>query len=75
VALIQVVLKWKKLTTYQSHTYESIDLKLGKVDNVARFTNPAKFGKDQRWRPHVVMKYTVACLFLIFTHNSSKDAD
>jgi hypothetical protein len=44
MAFIHVVLKWKTSTTYQSHIYVSIDVKLGKVDNVTRSTNPAKFG-------------------------------
>ena len=47
MATVNVVLKWKTSTTYQSHIYESFDLKFGKVDNVTRFTNPAKFGKDR----------------------------
>ena len=37
----------ENLTTYQNHIYKSLDLKLGKVDNVTRFTNPPKFGEDR----------------------------
>jgi hypothetical protein len=47
MALIQVVLKWKTSATNQSHIYQSINLKLGKVYNVTRFTNPAKSGEDR----------------------------
>ena len=39
--------KMKISTTYQSHIYESIDLKLGQVDNVTSFTKLAKFGEDR----------------------------
>jgi len=42
-----VVLKHETSTTYQSHIYESIDLKFGQVDNFTRFSNPAKFGEDR----------------------------
>jgi len=41
-----VVLKHKSSTTYQSHIYESIDLKFVYGDHVTRFSNPAKFGED-----------------------------
>jgi hypothetical protein len=44
--LVREVLKWKTSTTYQSRIHESIDLKLGKVVYVTRFTNFAKFGKN-----------------------------
>ena len=47
MAMVNVVLKLKTPTTYQSHGYESSDLKFGKVDNVTRFNNPAKFGYDR----------------------------
>ena len=47
MAVVNVVLKWKISTTYQSHIYESLDLKFVKIDNVMWFTNPAQFGKDR----------------------------
>jgi len=38
----------KLQTTYQSHIYESNDLKFGLGDvHVTRFSNPAKFGEDR----------------------------
>ena len=46
-ALIKIVLKWKTSTTCQSRICESIDLTLGEVVNVTRFTNPAKFDEDR----------------------------
>ena len=46
IAMVNVVIKWKTLDTYQSHIYESFDLKLSKVDRVTRFTNSAKFGEN-----------------------------
>ena len=45
MAMVNVVLKLNTSTTYQSHIYESFDLKFGEVNNVTRFTNSAKFGK------------------------------
>jgi len=47
MAMIQVVLRGLTSTTHQSHTYGPIDLKFGEDDNVASFTNPAKFGGDR----------------------------
>jgi len=42
-----VVLKHETSTTYQSHIYKSIDLKLGYSDYVTSFSNPAKFSEDR----------------------------
>jgi len=42
-----VVLKHETLTTYQSHIYESIDLKFGWGDYDTRFSNPAEFSEDR----------------------------
>jgi len=47
MATAVLVLKHENSTTYQSHIYESIDLKFGQSDNVTRFSNPAKFGEDR----------------------------
>ena len=65
MALIQVVLKRKTSTTYQSRIYELIDLNFGKVDNVMRSTHPAKFGKDRfsSGAPTWWLNIQVACLF------------
>ena len=86
---MHVVLKWKASTTYQSHIYESVDFKLGKVDYVTRFSNPAKFGGDRISGGASTWWWNIraTCLFFfigtctvytrkpIFTHNSLKDAD
>jgi len=45
MATAVVVLKHETSTTYQSHIYESIELKFGLGDNVTRFSNPAKFSE------------------------------
>jgi len=42
-----VVLKHETSNTYQSHIYESIDLKFGEGDYVTRFSNTANFGEDR----------------------------
>jgi len=47
MATAVVVLKHETSTTYQSHIYESIDMKFGWGDHVTRFSNPAKFGEDR----------------------------
>jgi len=47
MATAVVVIKRETSTTYQSHIYESIDLKFGLGNNVTRFSNPAKFGEDR----------------------------
>jgi len=47
MATAEVVLKHETSTTYQSHIYESIDLKFGLGDNVTRFSKSAKFGEDR----------------------------
>ena len=67
MAMVNVVLKWKTSTTYQSHIYESFDLNFGKVYDVTRFTNQAKFGKDRisGGAPHVVVNCTGSVPFII----------
>jgi len=45
LATAVVVLKHVTSTTYQSHIYESIDLKFLKGDYVTRFSHPAKFSE------------------------------
>jgi len=47
MATAVVVLKHETSTIYQSHIYESIDLKFGQGDYVMRFSNPAKYGEDR----------------------------
>ena len=70
MALVHVVLKWKIPTTYQSHIYKSTDLKLGKVDDVTRFTNAAKFGKDRisGGAPSWWWNIRVVCLLFFFLY-------
>jgi len=61
----EVVLKHETSTTYQSHIYETIDLKCWLGDYVTRFSNLAKFGEDRfSGGPHVMVKYTGPVPFL-----------
>jgi len=91
MAIAEVVLKHETSTTYQSHIYESIDLKFGLGDYVTRFSSPAKFGED-RFTPRGGKIYGLRAFYFIFVfifldtptaytrkpilaHNGSKDAD
>jgi len=47
MATAVVLLKHETSTTYQSHIYESIELKFGQGDYVTPFSKPVKLGEDR----------------------------